>query len=100
TPAQALKCATRNNAQFLKEKGAAGTLEPGKLADFVVLRRNPLDDIRVLQDPGNIIAIYKDGRKVDLVLPQEVKEIRGEKSMTFWNNVYDRASQAARARQQ
>jgi imidazolonepropionase-like amidohydrolase len=98
TPAQALQCATRQNAQFLKEKGAAGTLEPGKLADFVVLKRNPLDDIRVLQDRDNIVAIYKDGKKVDLQLPKHVQQIRGEKAMTYWSRVYDyRSAQAAQA---
>ncbi len=51
TPAEALKCATRNNSRFLKEKGAAGTLAVGQLADFVVLKSDPLKDIRVLQDP-------------------------------------------------
>jgi imidazolonepropionase-like amidohydrolase len=98
TPAQALQCATRNNAEFLKEKGAAGTLEPGKLADFVVLKRNPLEDIRTLQDRSNIVAIYKGGRKVDLQLPEQVSEIRGEKAMTYWSKVYDyRGAQGAPA---
>ena len=88
TPVEALTCATRGNSAFLKEKGAAGSLQPGKLADFVVLRRNPLKDIRVLQDRDAIIAIYKDGKKVELNLPTDVKEIRGEKSMTYWSHVY------------
>jgi imidazolonepropionase-like amidohydrolase len=98
SPAEALKCATRNNAAFLKEKGAAGTLEPGKLADFIVLKKNPLNDVGVLLDRSNIVAVYKSGRRVSLELPEEVAEIRGEKAMTFWNRVYDQAAARSLAR--
>lgn len=45
TPAQALKCATWNGAWYLGMDHAIGSVERGKLADFVVLDRNPLDDI-------------------------------------------------------
>lgn len=46
TPAQALKCATWNGAWYLGLDHRIGSIEPGKLADFVVLDRNPLEDIR------------------------------------------------------
>lgn len=38
-----------------------GTLEPGKRADVVIARGNPLDDIRALGDPGNVLLVMKDG---------------------------------------
>jgi imidazolonepropionase-like amidohydrolase len=44
TPAQVIVAATRNGADFLKLKDA-GTLEPGKSADFIVLQADPLQDI-------------------------------------------------------
>jgi imidazolonepropionase-like amidohydrolase len=91
TPAEALKCATRNNSRFLKEKGATGTLTVGQLADFVVLKSDPLKDIRVLQDPDSIVAVYKNGKRISLDLPEEVKAVRGEKAMTYWSRVYARA---------
>ena len=42
TVAEALKGYTRNAAYFTREEAIKGTLAPGKLADLVVLERNPL----------------------------------------------------------
>jgi imidazolonepropionase-like amidohydrolase len=39
-----------------------GTLAAGKRADFIVLRGNPLEDIRQTR---NIESVYFDGRFVD-----------------------------------
>jgi imidazolonepropionase-like amidohydrolase len=44
TPAQVIVAATRNSAEFLRFADA-GTLQPGRSADFIVLDANPLDDI-------------------------------------------------------
>ena len=46
TPMEALQCATRNPAKFLGKEKDLGTVEPGKIADLVLLEGNPLDDIR------------------------------------------------------
>ena len=46
TPMEALQTATRNPARYLGKLLDMGTLEPGKLADLVVLDANPLEDIR------------------------------------------------------
>ncbi len=45
-PAAALKIATINGARALGVGQTLGTIEPGKLADLVVVRGNPLADIR------------------------------------------------------
>jgi imidazolonepropionase-like amidohydrolase len=45
-PADALKMATINGARALRMGDALGSIEPGKLADLVVVRGNPLEDIR------------------------------------------------------
>jgi hypothetical protein len=42
----ALKCATINGADYLGMDKEIGSLIKGKLADFIVLDANPLDDIR------------------------------------------------------
>ena len=40
-------------------------LEPGALADLLVVEGNPLEDIRVLEKPDeNLRVIVKDGRVV------------------------------------
>lgn len=45
TPAEALLAATRNAAQLLGAD-SIGTLEPGRVADLLILSKNPLADIR------------------------------------------------------
>jgi len=45
-PAAALRAATLNNATALRQDRRLGSIEPGKLADIVLLTANPLDDIR------------------------------------------------------
>ena len=38
----------------------------GKLADLIVLDKDPIADITVLQDSKNLSWVIKDGRIVDL----------------------------------
>lgn len=45
TPLQALQAATLNPARFLGTEKDFGTVEPGKIADLLLLDANPLDDI-------------------------------------------------------
>ena len=59
--AEALLCATRNGGQAFDPKGSLGTLEVGTLADLVVVKGNPLADVRILQQHGNL-TVMKDGR--------------------------------------
>jgi imidazolonepropionase-like amidohydrolase len=59
TPLEALQAATLNPARVLKMADALGSIEPGKLADLVLLDRNPLEDIRNTQ---KIRAVVADGR--------------------------------------
>ena len=61
TPAEALIAATRSGAEVVGVDDA-GTLEPGKRADLVLLRADPLTDIKAVYD---IAGVYRDG--VELV---------------------------------
>lgn len=49
TPAQAIRAATVNAAELLGIEHDAGTIAPGKYADVVALKGDPLADIELLQ---------------------------------------------------
>jgi imidazolonepropionase-like amidohydrolase len=66
TPLEAITACTRDNAFAVGLENEVGALEAGKLADIIVLKQNPLADIRVLQEPANLALVIKDGKKVDL----------------------------------
>src|SRR3954447_2372590 len=64
TPMQALQAATGWAAECLGREADLGTVEPGKLADLVVVAGDPLADISVLRDPARIALVIKDGEVV------------------------------------
>jgi imidazolonepropionase-like amidohydrolase len=64
SPMQAIVAATRTGAELLGTAGSVGTLEKGKLADLLVIRGDPLQDIRLLQEKQNILVVMKQGRIV------------------------------------
>jgi imidazolonepropionase-like amidohydrolase len=59
TPIQAISAATKTGAEIIRRGNDLGTIEPGKLADIIVVRGNPLFDINVL---GYVEHVVKDGR--------------------------------------
>jgi len=61
TPMQVIVASTKNAAEFLRVNDA-GTIEPGKSADLLVLDANPLDDIKTTR---KISAVYLRGVAVD-----------------------------------
>jgi imidazolonepropionase-like amidohydrolase len=58
SPAQALAAATRTPASMLGLASEIGTVEPGKRADLVIVRGDPLRDLRALRTP---LWTVKDG---------------------------------------
>ena len=50
SPADCLVSATINAAELCGIADEVGTLEPGKAADVIAVKGNPLDDVKVLQD--------------------------------------------------
>jgi len=48
---------------MLKQEGRLGIIAPGALADLLILDKNPLQDITVLDRPELYLkAVYKEGR--------------------------------------
>jgi imidazolonepropionase-like amidohydrolase len=78
TPAEALVMATGTNAQLLAVSGnrnpypgKLGVVEEGALADLLLVDGNPLENIRLVEDPArNFVLIMKDGRTYKNTLPR------------------------------
>lgn len=64
TPAQALMAATSTAAYALGLDGLIGTVEPGKLADLLVVDGDPLQDVGVLVDAERIELVFQGGHPV------------------------------------
>lgn len=62
TPLEALQTATRNPPIFFGMQAELGTIQPGRVADLVLLRADPLSDIRNTQQ---IQAVVSGGRFFD-----------------------------------
>ncbi len=72
-PHDALRVATIFGAEAIGLDGDLGSLEPGKLADLVVLDANPLEDLRAT---NRIRLVMKNGRlyegdTLDEIYPRE-----------------------------
>ncbi|HEX5455461.1 MAG TPA: amidohydrolase family protein, partial [Stellaceae bacterium] len=61
TPMQAIQAATGWAAECLGREDELGTIAPGRLADLVLVRGDPLADIALLRDPERIALVVKDG---------------------------------------
>ena len=55
TPMQVVVAATKNAAYVCNREEDLGTLEAGKIADILVVRGNPLEDIRALKNPVLVV---------------------------------------------
>ena len=66
SPLEALQTATLNPAKFLGRESELGTIEKGKLADMVLLDRNPLADIRNTQKIAGVVANGRYFSRADL----------------------------------
>jgi imidazolonepropionase-like amidohydrolase len=66
TPLAALQSATVNAADLMGWTAKTGALEPGKWADIIAVDKNPLDDVRVLQDVKFVMkagTVFKNDTK-------------------------------------
>ncbi|MEW6335193.1 MAG: amidohydrolase family protein [Thermodesulfobacteriota bacterium] len=62
TPMEAIQTATKNAAEAIWLGKETGTLEPGKYADIIAVKGDPLSDIRVLQEKDKILIVMKEGK--------------------------------------
>jgi len=80
TNLEAIRCATINGARALGLDADIGSLEKGKLADLVVMDRNPLENIR---NSESIAMVMLNGRLYDAKTLNEIGNHPRER-MKFW----------------
>jgi imidazolonepropionase-like amidohydrolase len=66
TPMEAIVAATRDNAYAIGLEGQVGEIAPGRLADIIVLNKDPIADIGILRGGKHLSSVIKDGMIVDL----------------------------------
>ena len=75
SPMESIVASTKVAAECLGWQDRLGTLEPGKLADIVVTKEDPLADIDSLADTENIQVVIKDGVVIKDLRPAPVREL-------------------------
>jgi imidazolonepropionase-like amidohydrolase len=59
TPAEAIRSATLSAAELIGREKEFGSLEPGKWADLIAVKGDPLQDVRVLE---SVSFVMKEGK--------------------------------------
>ncbi len=91
TNLEALKTATINGAEYIGMEKEIGSLEKGKLADLIVLEKNPLEDIR---NSETVIYTMVNGRLFDAKTMNQIGNDPKERTNFYWeNNKYNSAFQ-------
>ena len=62
TPMQAITSATKVGAEVMRMQDQLGTIEPGKLADLVVIDGDPLTDISLTRT--GVVGVVQNGRVI------------------------------------
>ena len=86
---EALKAATINGANYIGAGQDIGSLKVGKLADLIVMDKNPLEDIK---NSESIIYTMVNGRLYDTDTMNEIGNHPKERTKFYWeNNKYNQA---------
>lgn len=62
TPMESIRAGTLHAAEVMGMGGQLGSLQPGKLADVVLVEGDPLEDILCLAHANHVRLVIKDGR--------------------------------------
>jgi len=81
TPMEALQTATSNPAKFLGTEANSGSVEPGKIADLVLLRENPIEEIQNTRKIELVVAARRlfDRAALDQLLMKVEATAKGMK---------------------
>ena len=61
SPLETITCATKTGAEIMGRGDEFGTLQPGKLADVLVVDGDVLADMALLQDRSRFLAVMQGG---------------------------------------
>jgi len=78
SPMEALLSATKIGGELMALAGELGQIREGYLADLLLVRGNPLQDISILQHQDNLAMIMKDGAAYKLDLRPQAGQIAAE----------------------
>jgi imidazolonepropionase-like amidohydrolase/Tol biopolymer transport system component len=81
TNMQALRCATANGAKYLGMDADIGSLEKGKLADLIILDKNPLEDIH---NSETVRYTMVNGRLFDCETLNEIGNYDKKRTKFYW----------------
>ncbi|RTL15012.1 MAG: amidohydrolase [Burkholderiales bacterium] len=88
TPLEALRTATINPARNFGLDKDLGSLEPGKLADLVVIDGNPLADIR---QTDRIVQVMQNGRLFDAATMNQLAPVAKPRKPLFFEGADGRS---------
>lgn len=64
TPMEVIVAATKTASEALGIQDKVGTIERGKVADLLIVKENPVENISVLENKENILHVIKEGKLV------------------------------------
>jgi Tol biopolymer transport system component/imidazolonepropionase-like amidohydrolase len=86
TPMQAIRCATLYGAQYIGLDKDLGSLEPGKLADLIVMDKNPLENIR---NSESISYVMINGRIYNAATMNQIGNQPVKREAFYWESGKD-----------
>lgn len=86
TPLEAIRCATISGASYIGLDRELGSLEVGKLADLIVMDKNPLENIR---NSESIRLVMQNGRLYDAATMDERGNHPSSRAPFYWEGGTD-----------
>ncbi len=81
TPLEVIRAGTLDGAKYIGLDKDIGSLEPGKLADLVILERDPLSDIR---NTETVLQTMINGRLYDAKTMNQMGNHPRERGKFYW----------------
>jgi imidazolonepropionase-like amidohydrolase len=72
TPTEALVAATKLGGEIMGLPSELGQIKSGYLADLLLVKGDPTEDVAILQNKENLLAIVKDGKLYKAPAPRQV----------------------------